>query len=117
MRKIAVIGTGYVGLVTGTCFAELGNDVVCIDVDTAKVAALESGSLPFFEPGLLEMVTRNRKRGRLTFTTDYQAGLKQREVVFLAVGTPQGADGRADLRYVRTAARGSHGTSTPTASW
>jgi UDPglucose 6-dehydrogenase len=105
VRKIAVIGAGYVGLVTGTCFAELGNNVVCIDVERSKIDALNSGALPFFEPGLLEMVSRNRDAGRLTFTVSIAEGLFDREVVFIAVGTPQGQDGQADLQHVRAAAR------------
>jgi UDPglucose 6-dehydrogenase len=95
--KIAVIGTGYVGLVTGTCLAESGNDVVGIDQDAAKVETLESGRLPIYEPGLLELVRRNRKEGRLRFTTDLAPGLAAAGVVFVAVGTPQSREGAADL--------------------
>lgn len=95
--KIAVIGTGYVGLVTATCLAESGNDVVGIDKDRRKIETLESGKLPIYEPGLLELVERNRREGRLQFTTDLAAGLRDARVIFLAVGTPQGADGSADL--------------------
>src|SRR5450432_2208372 len=95
--KIAVIGTGYVGLVTATCFAESGNDVVGIDKDAAKIATLDNGKLPIYEPGLLELVQRNRKEGRLKFTTDLAAAIKNVEVVYLCVGTPQGDDGSADL--------------------
>jgi UDPglucose 6-dehydrogenase len=95
--KIAVIGTGYVGLVTGTCLAESGNEVVGIDKDGAKIGVLESGQLPIYEPGLLELVERNRREGRLSFTTDLAKGIGQAQLVFIAVGTPQAADGAPDL--------------------
>jgi UDPglucose 6-dehydrogenase len=95
--KIAVIGTGYVGLVTSTCLAESGNDVVGIDKDRQKIEVLESGQLPIYEPGLLELVQRNRREQRLTFTTDLASGAAAAEMVFIAVGTPPGADGSADL--------------------
>jgi UDPglucose 6-dehydrogenase len=95
--KIAVIGTGYVGLVTSTCLAESGNDVVGIDKDQRKIEVLDSGHLPIYEPGLLELVQRNRREGRLSFTTDLASGIAGARLVFIAVGTPQGADGAADL--------------------
>jgi UDPglucose 6-dehydrogenase len=95
--KIAVIGTGYVGLVTSTCLAESGNDVVGIDKDARKIEVLETGRLPIYEPGLLELVQRNRREGRLSFTTDLAAGVAAAKVVFIAVGTPQADDGAADL--------------------
>ncbi len=95
--KIAVIGTGYVGLVTATCLAESGNDVIGIDKDAAKVARLEAGGLPIYEPGLLELVLRNRREARLNFTTDLAAGVADAQLIFVDVGTPQGADGSADL--------------------
>jgi len=95
--KVAVIGTGYVGLVTGTCFADSGNSVACVDIDEAKVASLNQGKSPIYEPGLEEMVEHNLAAGRLEFTTDLAAAIKQAEIVFLAVGTPQGSDGAADL--------------------
>ena len=98
--RIAVIGTGYVGLVTATCFAESGNDVVGIDKDAAKIETLEAGRLPIYEPGLLELVQRNRREGRLTFTTDLAKGIDGARLVFLAVGTPQGGDGAADLSSI-----------------
>lgn len=98
--KIAVIGTGYVGLVTGTCFAESGNDVVCIDKDVRKINVLEQGQLPIYEPGLQELVQRNRRDGRLLFTTDLAAGIAPAQVIFIAVGTPQSYDGSADLSTV-----------------
>jgi UDPglucose 6-dehydrogenase len=105
MRNITVIGTGYVGLVTGTCFADLGNRVVCLDIDETKIEILNSGGVPIYEPGLEEMVRRNVKAGRLSFTTSYQEGLKEADFVFIAVGTPEGVDGEADVRYVRMASR------------
>src|SRR5262249_8241926 len=95
--RIAVIGTGYVGLVTATCFAESGNDVVGIDKDARKIETLESGRLPIYEPGLLELVQRNRREGRLTFATDLARAAAAAQLVFIAVGTPQAADGSADL--------------------
>ncbi len=98
--KIAVIGTGYVGLVTGTCFAECGNEVTCIDKDARKIEMLKEGQLPIYEPGLLELVQRNCREGRLHFTTDLPAGVELAQVVFIAVGTPQSADGSADLSTV-----------------
>jgi UDPglucose 6-dehydrogenase len=98
--RIAVIGTGYVGLVAGTCFAESGNDVVCVDINEAKVEALKGGKIPIYEPGLEEMVKHNVKEERLAFTTDTASAVKASEVVFIAVGTPPGEDGSADLQYV-----------------
>jgi UDPglucose 6-dehydrogenase len=94
-----------VGLVTGTCFAELGNHVTCVDTDGEKIAVLKLGHVPFFEPGLAELMTRNQQIGRLSFTTSIAEGCAGAEFVFIAVGTPQGADGQADLQYVRAAAR------------
>ena len=98
--KIAVIGTGYVGLVQGTCLAESGNDVVCVDKDAAKIEGLKRGEIPIYEPGLAELVHRNARDGRLKFTTDLPSGIAEAEIVFIAVGTPQGDDGGADLRGV-----------------
>lgn len=103
--KVTIFGTGYVGLVTGTCLAEMGNHVVCVDVDTAKVARLENGEIPIYEPGLEPMVTRNHEAGRLAFTTDPGPAVAHGEVVFIAVGTPPDEDGSADLRYVLEVAR------------
>ena len=103
--RIAVVGTGYVGLVAGTCFAESGNTVVCIDIDQKKVDALRRGEVPIYEPGLEELLRRNTKDGRLSFTTSYAEGIPRAEVVFIAVGTPPGEDGSADLKYVLSAAR------------
>ena len=103
--KITAVGTGYVGLVTGTCLAEMGNHVVCLDVDAAKIRILEDGGLPIHEPGLLEMVQRNRQGGRLQFTTDVVAAVNHGTLQFIGVGTPPDGDGSADLQYVLAAAR------------
>lgn len=102
--KITMIGTGYVGLVTGTCFAESGNDVVCLDVDQAKVDMLNNGGIPIYEPGLTELVNRNREAGRLTFTTNYKDAITDSVCVFICVGTPQDEQGAADLKYVQACA-------------
>ena len=99
--NLAIIGTGYVGLVTGTCFAESGNTVTCVDNDGRKIERLNLGEIPIYEPGLAELVNRNARAGRLTFTTDLAAGVADAEVVYLAVGTPQGDDGSADLSMLR----------------
>jgi UDPglucose 6-dehydrogenase len=104
MRRIAIIGTGYVGLVTGTCFAELGNSVICLDNDERKIDGLRRGKAPFFEPQLLEMIVRNQQAGRLSFSSDVAEGVRASEIVFIAVGTPMGADGTADLSAVRAVA-------------
>lgn len=103
--KIAIVGTGYVGLVSGTCFAEMGTEVFCVDVDTKKIENLNNGIMPIYEPGLEEMVSRNKKAGRLQFTTDLTECLNDVEVVFSAVGTPPDEDGSADLKYVLEVAR------------
>jgi len=104
--KIAVVGTGYVGLVTGTCFAEFGVSVTCVDVDAQKISVLQKGKVPIFEPGLEEMVRRNMAEGRLSFSTDLKSAVEKSQVVFIAVGTPQRDDGSADLSFVREVARG-----------
>jgi UDPglucose 6-dehydrogenase len=104
--KIAVIGTGYVGLVTGTCFADSGNDVTCVDVDAQKVERLRGGEIPIYEPGLAELVERNASAGRLKFTTDVAAAVRAARIVYLAVGTPSAADGSADTSYLFAAADG-----------
>lgn len=104
--KIAVVGTGYVGLVTGTCFADTGNDVTCVDIDAAKVALLQSGKIPIYEPGLAELVARNQARRRLHFTTDLAAAVAEVRIVFLAVGTPSLRDGSADLSALWSALEG-----------
>ena len=104
--KIAVVGTGYVGLVTGTCFAEVGIDVTCIDIDQKKIDNLHAGILPIYEPGLDEMVSRNVEKGRLHFSTNLAESIKDCDVAFIAVGTPPGEDGSADLKYVLAVARG-----------
>lgn len=103
--KIAVVGTGYVGLVTGTCFAEVGIDVTCIDIDTRKIENLKNGILPIYEPGLEEMVLRNTQKERLSFSTDIATSVQGCDVAFIAVGTPPGEDGSADLKYVLAVAR------------
>jgi UDPglucose 6-dehydrogenase len=102
---IAVIGSGYVGLVTGACFAEFGVDVTCVDVDATKIARLSEGIIPIYEPGLEQLVAKNTQAGRLRFTTDIKAAVEQALVIFLAVGTPPKDDGSADLIYIETAAR------------
>jgi UDPglucose 6-dehydrogenase len=102
--RITVHGTGYVGLVTGACVAQAGNHVVCVDIDEAKVAALNAGEIPIYEPGLEEIVRRNHSAGRLTFTTDVAEGVRHGELQFIAVGTPKNEDGSADLRHVLTVA-------------
>jgi UDPglucose 6-dehydrogenase len=98
--KVVIVGTGYVGLVTGACLAEVGTEVICADVDAGKIARLQNGVLPIYEPGLQEIVMRNQQSGRLSFTTDLATALPGAEVVFIAVGTPPGEDGSADLQYV-----------------
>src|SRR3982751_4520650 len=103
--KLAVIGTGYVGLVVGACFAETGNEVVCVDRDAAKIRTLNRGKIPIYEPGLEELVRRNRSEKRLAFSTALPEAVRRAEVVFLAVGTPMGEDGSADLQHVLAAAR------------
>jgi len=103
--KITVIGTGYVGLVSGTCLAEVGNDVLCLDVDPAKIKILEEGGVPIYEPGLQEMVRRNVAAGRLHFTTDVEKAVHFGTIQFIAVGTPPDEDGSADMKYVTAAAR------------
>ncbi len=103
--KVTIIGSGYVGLVTGACLAELGNDVFCLDVDEQKIALLNAGGVPIYEPGLQEIIQRNRAAGRLTFSTDVAASVDHADVQFIAVGTPPDEDGSADLKYVLAAAR------------
>ncbi len=98
--RISVFGTGYVGLVAGTCLADLGNEVTCVDVDAKKIEALSAGKIPIYEPGLGQLVARNAKEKRLFFTTDAANAVKTAEVIFIAVGTPQGETGKADLKYV-----------------
>jgi UDPglucose 6-dehydrogenase len=100
MKKIAVVGTGYVGLVTGTCFAETGNQVICIDIDAAKVERMRQGEIPIYEPHLDVLFERNISAGRLSFTTDLAAGIADAEIIFLALPTPPGEDGSADLSYI-----------------
>ncbi|NUM73341.1 UDP-glucose/GDP-mannose dehydrogenase family protein [candidate division KSB1 bacterium] len=102
---ICMIGTGYVGLVTGTCFAEFGNDVVCVDIDQTKIARLQAGEIPIYEPGLDTLVAQNAKAGRLSFTTDLKHAVENALVIFIAVGTPQAEDGSADMRHVENVAK------------
>src|ERR671938_983513 len=102
---ITVIGTGYVGLVTGACFAEFGVDVTCVDVDREKIARLSEGRVPIYEPGLEQLVAKNTHAGRLRFTTDIGSAVEQALVIFLAVGTPPKEDGSANLAYIEEAAR------------
>ena len=105
MKQICVIGVGYVGIVTAACFADLGNRVIALDIIEAKIEGLKRGEMPIYEPGLKELIDRNVHSGRLTFTTSYEEGLDESEFVFIAVGTPSGVDGEADLRYVAAAAK------------
>jgi len=105
LAKIGVVGAGYVGLVTGACFSDLGNDVTCIDVDANRIATLKQGHLPIYEPGLEELIARNVAAGRLRFTNDYAEGIPGADFAFIAVGTPSGASGEADMRYCESAAR------------
>src|ERR1044071_8749745 len=102
---IAVIGSGYVGLVTGACFAEFGVDVTCVDIDREKIARLKEGIIPIYEPGLEQLVVKNAQAGRLHFTTDLKSAVEQALVIFLAVGTPPREDGSADLTYIEKATR------------
>lgn len=110
--KVTLFGTGYVGLVTGTCFAEMGNDVLCVDIDKAKVSALLAGQVPIYEPGLEQMIRSNTAAGRLNFTSDLERGVAHGEIIFIAVGTPADEDGAADLQYVLSVANtiGTHMT-------
>ena len=103
--KIAIVGSGYVGLVTGTCFAEMGNNVICVDNNPDRIKLLEQGKIPFYEPGLQELVTKNIKEGKLTFTNKIGDAVKKSEIIFIAVGTPPRPNGEADLSYVENVAR------------
>ncbi len=103
--RITIVGTGYVGLVAGTCFADTGNEVICVDIDKTKVDALNNGEVPIYEPGLKDMVARNMKEDRLFFTTDTKYAVEKAEVIFIAVGTPPDEDGSADLKHVLAVAR------------
>ncbi len=103
--KISVIGTGYVGLVTGACFSEMGNSVICVDIDESKIQNLKNGTIPIYEPGLEKIVVENYKQNRLNFTTDMKEALTKSDICFIAVGTPMGEDGSADLKYVLEVAK------------
>jgi len=103
--KVAVVGTGYVGLVAGTCFSDTGNEVVCVDVVKEKIDGLNRGEVPIYEPGLEEMIKRNMREDRLTFTTDIAQAVKDSQIIFIAVGTPSDEDGSADLKYVLAVAK------------
>jgi len=103
--KIAMIGTGYVGLTVGTCLSDLGNDVICVDVDEKKIQDLNNGVVPIYEPGLRDMLERNFKEKRISFTTDIKSSIENSEVIFIAVGTPTGEDHEADLSFVKQVAR------------
>lgn len=105
MKKITVIGTGYVGLVSGACFSEIGNRVICCDVDARKIDSLKKGDIPIYEPGLAELVARNAKQGRLLFTTEVGEAIESSDIVYIAVGTPMSETGEADMRYVMSAAK------------
>jgi len=103
--KVTIFGTGYVGLVTGACLAEVGHDVTCVDVDEAKIEGLKNGIMPIYEPGLDSIVIENHKSGRLRFTTDIEEGVSFAKIQFIAVGTPPDEDGSADLQYVVSVAK------------
>jgi UDPglucose 6-dehydrogenase len=104
MKQIAVIGVGYVGLVTAACFSDLGNKVIAMDISEEKIEGLKKGEMPIYEPGLEELVERNVNAGRITFTTSFKEALEGSKFVFICVGTPSGVDGEADLKYVQAAA-------------
>ena len=103
--NIAIIGSGYVGLVTGACFADLGNRVICVDNDIKKIKMLHKGGMPIYEPGLKEMVRQNEEKGRLSFTTDLKAAVRKSEIIFICVGTPPRDNGEADLSFVEHVSR------------
>ena len=100
MQRICMVGTGYVGLVTGACLADFGNEVTCVDADEAKIKSLEGGRVPFYEFGLEELLERNVREGRIKFSTDLPTAIRDNQVLFICVGTPRGTDGEADLQYV-----------------
>lgn len=103
--KLTVIGTGYVGLVSGTCFSEMGNKITCVDIDQEKINKLHQGIIPIYEPGLEKMVLKNVEKQNLFFTTKLEEAIEETEIVFIAVGTPMGEDGSADLQYVLAVAK------------
>ena len=100
MKKIAVLGTGYVGLVSGTCFAEIGHHVTCCDINEAKIRSLQNGVIPIYEPGLEELAEKNVSAGRLSFTADIEPAVKAADIIYIAVGTPMSKTGEADLTYI-----------------
>src|SRR3989344_6803253 len=102
--KLCTLGAGYVGLVAATCFAELGNEVICVDIDSDRISKLKKGIMPIYEPGLKELVDRNAKEGRLEFTTDIKQGIRDSEIIFICVGTPPKEDGSVNLTYVEEVA-------------
>src|SRR3954471_1080155 len=103
--KLTIIGTGYVGLVTGTCFAEAGHQVICVDKDAAKIKLLQTGGMPIYEPGLKELVDANVRAGRLSFSASTQEGVDNSDVIFIAVPTPAQADGSVDLSFIESVSR------------
>ena len=103
--KITIVGTGYVGLVTGTCFSEMGHKVYCIDIDSSRIADLKKNIIPIYEPRLNELVIDNQNKGKLFFSTDIKEGLDESTIVFIAVGTPMGENGEADLSYIDSVAK------------
>ena len=103
--KVTIFGTGYVGLVTGACFADVGHDVLCLDIDAKRIETLKAGEIPIFEPGLKDMVARNAEAARLRFSTNAAEGVRFADLLFIAVGTPPDEDGSADLQYVLAVAR------------
>jgi UDPglucose 6-dehydrogenase len=105
MKKIAVIGTGYVGLVSGTCFASIGNQIICCDIDQTKIGKLKQGEIPIYEPGLEDLVRKNVQSGKLSFTTDIAGAIQQSDIIYIAVGTPMSENGEADMRFVYAAAQ------------
>lgn len=105
MKKIAVLGTGYVGLVSGTCFAEIGHHVTCCDINEAKIRSLQNGVIPIYEPGLEELAEKNVSAGRLSFTAEIGPAVKAADIIYIAVGTPMSKTGEADLTYIKAAAQ------------
>ena len=105
MRRITIVGTGYVGLVTGTCLADLGNKITCVDIDESMIAVLNNGEIPIFEPGLKELIQNNVSKGRLSFSTEVAKSINDSEIIFIAVGTPSTPEEEVDLKYVVNVAK------------